>query len=167
VDRGDDPVSPPTDAPSADGTSVPAPPVPLPSPPQASGPPSPGGSTPPAEPAASPAEPRSWSWHVLHLSSWLLLVLLPIQVISTWVLHDPGHMGVAWYVDRWHSGWWRLFDGLFSVVALFSGGLGLDGLVGRSATRPSARAVISAAIGIVLGVIGVLALSTILSFNLT
>ena len=112
-------------------------------------------------------ETRSWSWHIMQLSSWLLLVLLPVHVLSTWVFHDPGHFGVALYVDRWHNGAWRLFDGALVVLALLHGGIGLDGvLAGRARSRGTRRA-IAIALGVVLGVVGLLAVSTILSFDVS
>lgn len=119
------------------------------------------------EPTPAPVEIRSWSWHVMQLTSWLLVVLLPVHVFSTWVFHDPGHIGVAWYVDRWHSGGWRLFDGVLLVVALVHGGLGLDGALARRTTRPAVRTTVAAVIAVVLGTVGLLALSTIFTFNLS
>jgi succinate dehydrogenase / fumarate reductase, membrane anchor subunit len=129
---------------------------------------------PEAEPAtgsandvATETEVRGWGWHVLQLSSWLLLVLLPIHVLSTWVFHDPGHFGVALYVDRWHEGAWRFFDGALVVLALLHGGIGLNGVLGGPGRSPGVRRSVAVAIAVLLGVIGLLAVSTIVSFNVS
>jgi succinate dehydrogenase hydrophobic anchor subunit len=159
MDLGDDAVSPPPpEAPFVDESPPPTPPTP------ADGTDGGGGGGPAS---ADETGPRSWAWHLMQLSSWLLLVLLPIQVFSTWVFHDPGHVGVAWYVDRWHSGAWRLFDGTFVVVALVHGGLGLDRFLGARVGGATSRSVISVVIAVVLATTGLLAVSTIVSFNLT
>ncbi len=128
----------------------------------------PGSDLPTADPpsAAAPApEVKSWGWHVMQITSWLLVVLLPVHVLSTWVFHDPGHFGVALYVDRWHHGVWRLFDGTLVVAALVHGGIGLDSALGRHTTRPGLRGAITVAIAVVLISAGALALSTIMTFN--
>lgn len=117
--------------------------------------------------AAPPAEVRSWTWHLMAVSSGLLLVLLPIHVLSTWVLHDPAHFGVALYVDRWHHTGWRLFDGVLVALGLLHGGLGLNSVLAGSARRPATRHAISAVLVVVLGGVGLLVLSTIFSFNLS
>jgi succinate dehydrogenase / fumarate reductase, membrane anchor subunit len=110
---------------------------------------------------------RGWGWHLLQLSSWLLLVLLPVHVLSTWVFHDPGHFGVALYVDRWHDGAWRLFDGALVVLALLHGGLGLNGVLGGPDRSPGVRNAVAIGLAVVLGAVGLLAVSTILSFNVS
>jgi succinate dehydrogenase / fumarate reductase membrane anchor subunit len=123
---------------------------------------------PPAEPdESSSGETRSWSWHLMQVSSWLLLVLLPVHVLSTWVFHDPGHFGVALYVDRWHEGAWRLFDGALVVLALLHGGIGLNGVLAGRVGSDGARRWVAIGLGVVLGVVGLLAVSTILTFNLS
>jgi succinate dehydrogenase hydrophobic anchor subunit len=123
--------------------------------------------TAPPEPEATAPDVRSWTWHVQQLTSWLLLILLPVHLLSTWVFHDPGHFGVALYVDRWHHGVWRLFDGALVVVAFVHGGIGLDGAIGAHLHRDEARLVVRALIVIVLVVVGMLAVSAIMSFNLS
>ncbi len=112
-------------------------------------------------------EVRSWGWHVMAVTSWLLLVLLPIHVLSTWVLHDPGHFGVALYVDRWHHGYWRLLDGAVVVLALVHGGIGLNSVLADLSPRPSTRVAITAVLAVVLAVVGLMAMSTIFTFNLS
>ena len=121
------------------------------------------------EPAQSgaPDETRPWSWHLLQITSWILLVLLPIHVLSTWVFHDPGRFGVALYADRWHDGTWRLFDGALVVLAFVHGGLGLNGVLARPSRSPAARTAITVAIAVVLVAVGLLAVSTILSFDVS
>lgn len=103
----------------------------------------------------------------MAVTSWLLLVLLPIHVLSTWVLHDPGHFGVALYVDRWHHGYWRLLDGAVVVLALVHGGIGLNSVLADLSPRPATRVVITAVLAVVLTVVGLLAMSTIFTFNLS
>jgi succinate dehydrogenase hydrophobic anchor subunit len=118
------------------------------------------------EPAA-PAETRSWSWHLLQISSWILLVLLPVHVLTTWVFHDPGQFGVARYVDRWHDGAWRLFDGALVALAFLHGGIGLHGVLTGPSRSPAVRTVITVAIVVVLAAVGLLAVSAILSFDVS
>ncbi len=103
----------------------------------------------------------------MAVTSWLLLVLLPIHVLSTWVLHDPGHFGVALYVDRWHHGYWRLLDGAVVVLALVHGGIGLNSVLADLSSRASTRVAITAGLAVVLTVVGLIALSTIFTFNLS
>jgi succinate dehydrogenase / fumarate reductase, membrane anchor subunit len=112
-------------------------------------------------------EVRSWSWHIMAVTSWLLLVLLPIHVLSTWVLHDPGHFGVALYVDRWHHGYWRLLDGALVALALVHGGIGLNSVLAGISSRPSTRVAITAVLAVLLTVVGLMAMSTIFTFNLS
>ena len=95
------------------------------------------------------------------------MILLPIHVLSTWVLHDPGHFGVALYVDRWHHGYWRLLDGALVVLALVHGGMGLNSVLTDLSSRASARAATTAVLAVVLVVVGLMALSTIFTFNLS
>ncbi len=133
-------------------------------------PPLSGGATSSA-PAGSAVRPepevRSWSWHIMAVTSWLLLVLLPVHVLSTWVLHDPGHFGVALYVDRWHHGYWRLLDGAVVVLALVHGGIGLNSVLVDLSRRPSTRVAVTTGLSLVLGAAGLVALSTIFSFNVS
>ncbi len=103
----------------------------------------------------------------MQVSSWLLVLLLLVHVLSTWVFHDPGHFGVAFYVDRWHSGGWRLFDGILLVLALGHGGLGVNGLLTRRLGRSAMATTITVVLAVVLATIGVLALSTVFSFNVS
>jgi succinate dehydrogenase hydrophobic anchor subunit len=109
---------------------------------------------------------RSWSWHLLAVSSWLLLVMLPIQVVSTWLVRDPGSYGVAFYVDRWHQTGWRLFDWLFVVLALAHGGLGMNGVLGSLVRGSRARTAVAVGLGVVLGGLGLAVSARIFSFNL-
>jgi succinate dehydrogenase hydrophobic anchor subunit len=117
--------------------------------------------------AGAPDETRPWSWHLLQITSWILLVLLPVHVLSTWVFHDPGHFGVALYADRWHDGAWRLFDGALVVLAFIHGGIGLNGVLAGPSRSPAARTAITIAITVVLVVAGLLAVSSILSFDVS
>ena len=117
--------------------------------------------------AAGDDEVRSWGWHIMAVSSWLLLILLPVHVLSTWVLHDPAHFGVALYVDRWHHGYWRLLDGALVVLALVHGGIGLRSVLVDHSRHPELRVAVTAALAVVLGGVGLLALSTIFTFNLS
>ena len=103
----------------------------------------------------------------MAVTSWLLLVLLPVHLLSTWVLHDPAHFGVALYVDRWHHGYWRMLDGALVVLALVHGGIGLTTVLVELAPGPRARTAVTAAVAVVLATIGLLALSTIFTFNLS
>ena len=128
--------------------------------------PAPSEAVAPAE-GDAPDETRPWSWHLLQITSWILLVLLPIHVLSTWVFHDPGHFGVALYVDRWHDGTWRLFDGSLVVLAFVHGGIGLNGALARPTRSPAVRTAIAVAIAVVLVAVGLLAVSTILSFDVS
>ena len=130
------------------------------------------GAEPPTPPTgnddvAAAGTARSWSWHIMQLSSWILLVLLPLHVLGTWVFHDPGHFGVAFYVDRWHDGAWRLLDGLLVVLAFVHGGIGLNGVLTGRVRGSAASAAITIAIAVVLAVVGLLAVSTIGGFDLS
>jgi succinate dehydrogenase / fumarate reductase, membrane anchor subunit len=120
----------------------------------------------PPSPTAAP-EVRSWSWHIMAVSSWLLLVLLPVHVLTTWVFHDPAHFGVALYVDRWHHAYWRVFDGALVVLGLVHGGVGLDAVLGGLTRRVEARRAVTLVLVVVLGLVGWLAVSTIFTFNLS
>jgi len=124
---------------------------------RSSGPPEPG----------SPTEVQSWGWHIMAVSSWLLLILLPVHVLSTWVFHDPAHFGVALYVDRWHHAYWRVFDGALVALGLVHGGVGLDAVLGGLTRRVEARRAVTLVLVVVLGLVGWLAVSTIFTFNLS
>jgi len=108
---------------------------------------------------------RSWGWHALQVSSWLLVVMLPIHILSIWVLHDPGRFGVATFVDRWHSSGWRLFDWAFLMLALLHGGLGLSGLLATVIRNETARIVIAAVLATAFTALALLVSATIFSFD--
>jgi succinate dehydrogenase hydrophobic anchor subunit len=114
---------------------------------------------------AGPAEVRSWGWHLLQLSSWLLLILLPVHLVTTWIIHDPATMGVARYAERWHSTGWRLFDWLFFMLALIHGGLGLDGLLASPRRNPRLRIVVSVGLGLSMTVLALALSAAIVSFD--
>jgi succinate dehydrogenase hydrophobic anchor subunit len=116
-------------------------------------------------PDAVPAE--GWGWHLRQLITWLLAVMLLVQVFGTWVFRDPGDYGVALYVVRWQHTGWRFFDAAFVAFAFVHGGLGLDHVVADRARTDTARLISAVVIGVVLLSVGLLAVSTILTFNLT
>ena len=120
---------------------------------------------PPSEPVRPPEE--GWGWHLRQIVTWLLAVLLLVQVFGTWVFHDPGHFGVGFYVLRWQHTGWRFFDAAFVALALTHGGLGLHHLVASRCRSEGARMAAAIVIGVVLASIGLLAVSTILTFDLT
>ena len=110
---------------------------------------------------------RSWGWHALQVSSWLLVVMLPIHLVSIWVTHDAGDFGVATFVDRWHSSGWRLFDWAFLMLALLHGGLGLSGLLGSLTRNDTVRTVVAAVLATALTALAVVVSATIFSFDIT
>ena len=104
----------------------------------------------------------------MAVSSWLLLVLLPVHVLTTWVVHDPGHFGVALYVDRWHHGVLaRSSTGRCVVLGPGARRDRPEPVLGDLGPQSSTRAAITAVLAVVLGVVGLLALSTIFTFNLS
>ena len=118
-----------------------------------------------AEPSPSDEqEVRSWGWHLLQVSAWILVVMLPIHLAATWLVHDPGSFGVATFVDRWRTGPWRVFDWAFIVLALLHGGIGLNNILGSLTSSPRARAGVAIAVGVVFGVLGVGVSAAILRF---
>ena len=110
-------------------------------------------------------EIRSWGWHLLQVTSWLLLVLLPLHVISIWLLHDAGKVGVALYVERWHSATWRVLDWLFFMLALAHGGVGLQGVLGSVSADRRVRMGIAVVLGLSLGGLALALSATIFSFD--
>jgi len=117
---------------------------------------------------ASPeTEVRSWAWHALQVSAWLLVIALPIHLWSIWLAHDAGDFGVATFVDRWHSAGWRVFDWAFLVLALVHGGIGLTGVLTSLTRSETVRTVIIVVTGVVLTVLALLVSATIFSFDIT
>jgi succinate dehydrogenase hydrophobic anchor subunit len=110
---------------------------------------------------------QGWGWHLLQVSTWLLVVLLLVQVAGTWMLHDPGHYGVAFYVDRWASNGWRIVDAAFVALALVHGGIGLARLTTSWIRSERVRLAIILVLAVGLGGVGLLAVSTILTFDVT
>jgi len=110
-------------------------------------------------------EVHSWGWHLLQVSSWLLLVLVPVHLASIWLVHDVGRMGVAFYVERWHSGTWRILDWLFFMLALAHGGLGLNAMAGSLIGDRRLRAAVAVVLGVTLGVLALALSATIFSFE--
>ena len=117
-----------------------------------------------AAPTTSP-EVRSWGWHLLQVSSWLLVVLLPLHLASIWLAHDVGRVGVAFYVERWHSETWRILDWLFFMLALAHGGIGLNGVLGPLTAGRRMQVAIAIIIGIGLGALALALSATIFSFD--
>jgi succinate dehydrogenase hydrophobic anchor subunit len=111
-------------------------------------------------------EVRSWGWHAMQVSSWLLLVLLPVHLYSVWLAHDPGDFGVATFVDRWHSTGWRVFDWVFLMLALAHGGIGLSGVLSSSFRNDTARLVIAAVLAVTMTILAVLVSAAIFSFDI-
>ena len=134
--------------------------------------------TPPSRPtAAATASPgptdrpapevRSWSWHIMAVTSWLLLVLLPIHVLSTWVLHDPGSL-------RRRPLRGSVAPRLLAPARRGRGGAGAGAWRDRAELGPgrpqpgaSTRVAITAVLAVVLTVVGLMAMSTIFTFNLS
>jgi succinate dehydrogenase hydrophobic anchor subunit len=117
--------------------------------------------------ASPPTEVRSWGWHVMQVSAWLLVVALPIHVWSIWLAHDPGRFGVATFVDRWHTAGWRVFDWAFLMLALAHGGIGLSGVLSSLTRNETVRTVIAAVTAVVLTLLAVLVSATIFSFDIS
>ncbi len=92
---------------------------------------------------------------------------LPVQVLSVFVLHDPGHYGVGLYLSRWHHSGWRLFDWLVVVLAIVHGTIGLYGRLVEGVRRPLVRDAITvvAAVALVLLLVGFSV--AVLSFDAT
>lgn len=126
---------------------------------------SPNGS-PEGTPAAAAPEVRSWGWHALQVSAWLLIVALPVHLYSVWLAHDAGRFGVATFVDRWHSTGWRVFDWAFLVLALAHGGIGLTGVLTSLTRSETVRTAITVVTAVVLTVLAVLVSTTIFSFDI-
>lgn len=122
-------------------------------------------SGPPVGVTTTGPEVRSWGWHILRVTSWLLVVLLPLHVVSLWLVHDPGRMGVALYVERWHSSAWRVTDWLFFVLALAHGGIGLNGVLGSLTRDRRVRLGIAVVLGLFLGALALALSRTIFSFD--
>jgi succinate dehydrogenase hydrophobic anchor subunit len=127
---------------------------------------------PASDPADAPegsAQPpvRSWGWHLVQVSAWLLLVLLPVHVWSIWLAHDPGDIGVATFVDRWHSTGWRVFDWVFVVLALAHGGIGLSGVLSSMVRNDNVRLAIAAVVAVAFTALAILVSATIFSFDVT
>jgi len=110
-------------------------------------------------------ELRSWGWHLLQLSSWILVVMVPVHLVSIWILDDSGRFGVATFVNRWHLGFWRFFDWTFIVLALLHGGLGLNTVVGSRLNSDRSRTTAAWVIGVALGAVGLAASIAILRFE--
>ena len=110
---------------------------------------------------------RSWGWHLVQVSSWLLLILLPVHLYSVWLAHDPGDFGVATFVDRWDSTGWRVFDWAFLMLALAHGGIGLSGVLSSSVRNDTARLVIAAVLAVAMTILAVLVSATIFSFDIS
>jgi succinate dehydrogenase hydrophobic anchor subunit len=109
-------------------------------------------------------EVRSWGWHLLQVSSWILVVMLPVHLVLTWLVHDAGAFGVATYVERWQSGPWRVFDWAFVVLALLHGGIGLNGVLGSLVGSARSRTAVAVGIAVVLGGLGLAVSAAILRF---
>jgi succinate dehydrogenase hydrophobic anchor subunit len=120
-----------------------------------------GGAEPPS------TEVRSWGWHALQVSAWLLVVALPIHLYSIWLAHDASHFGVATFVDRWHSTGWRVFDWAFLMLAIAHGGIGLSGVLSSLTRSEAVRTVIVVVTAVVLTVLAVLVSATIFSFDIS
>jgi succinate dehydrogenase hydrophobic anchor subunit len=120
----------------------------------------------PVEPIeAAPPDVASWGWHLLQVSAWLLAVMIPIHLWSTWLAHDAGHYGVALYVDRWRSTPWRIFDWALIVLSLVHGGIGLNGMIASRVDSPRRRTLVAVTIGAALGALGLAVSVTIFSFD--
>ena len=113
----------------------------------------------------APPEVRSWGWHLLQVSSWLLLVLLPLHLLAVWLVHDAGQVGVAFYVERWRSGPWRILDWLFFMLALAHGGIGLNGVLGSLTADRRLRMAITLVLAVGLGGLALALSATIFAFD--
>ena len=90
---------------------------------------------------------RGWADAVSRASAIALLVVLPVQVVATVLVDDPGGRTAADALGRWDSPGWRALDWLLVCLGLVHGALGLVRVVEGSRLRPAARTALVAVLG--------------------
>ena len=64
-------------------------------------------------------------WYFMRISGVLLVVLAGGHIFITHYLNVPSETAVAFVVERWANPYWRAFDWLLLILALWHGVLGL------------------------------------------
>jgi succinate dehydrogenase cytochrome b556 subunit len=80
-------------------------------------------------------------WYFMRLSGALLIVLAGGHILITHYLNVPSETTFAFVTDRWSNPYWRTFDWLLLMAALWHGVLGLRYSIQDYLRSPMARTV--------------------------
>src|SRR5918997_3042164 len=78
-------------------------------------------------------------WYFMRLSGALLVILAGGQIVITHYLNVPSETVFAFVADRWANPYWRTFDWLLLMLALWHGVLGLRYSIQDYLRSPMAR----------------------------
>src|SRR5918998_3546681 len=101
-------------------------------------------------------------WYFMRLSGAILIVLAGGHIVITHYLNVPSETTFAFVADRWANPYWRTFDWLLLMAALWHGVLGLRYSIQDYLRAPLARTIAQGVMWI-LGVV-FLALGTVTVF---
>jgi succinate dehydrogenase / fumarate reductase membrane anchor subunit len=74
---------------------------------------------------------RGWGSAMVRASGVVLAVLVTINLLDTYILHDVGDSTAKTFSDRWSTPAWRAVDWALVVLALVHGVVGLRPVIDR------------------------------------
>jgi len=93
-----------------------------------------------------------WGPSLLRASGLVLLILLPVQVVATFLTTDVAQHSADALANRWQSASWRALDWAVLVLALLHGTIGVRRLlVAGLRRRPAVADALSLALAVVVG----------------
>jgi succinate dehydrogenase hydrophobic anchor subunit len=118
-------------------------------------------------PAVEGTAPPPWGWHLSRVTGLVLAVLLPVQVLRTFVLTDVARTTARAMTVRWSDPLARVLDGAVLVLALVHGATALAPRLAARASSPLAARVATGAVWVVSGGLALAVTAVVLTYRFT
>jgi succinate dehydrogenase / fumarate reductase membrane anchor subunit len=115
--------------------------------------------------AGAPIVKRGWGSAFVRASGVLLAVLVSVNLLDTYVLHDVAETTAKTFSDRWATPAWRGLDWALVVLALVHGVIGLRPVISRRITGPRRRGLLLALLYAVVAIAVALVTFVALTFE--
>lgn len=111
--------------------------------------------------------PPPWGWHLSRVTGLVLAVLLPIQVLRTFVLNDVARTTARAMTVRWSDPLARVLDGAVLVLALVHGATALAPRLAARAHSGRAARLATGAVWVVSGGLALAVTAVVLTYRFT